>query len=534
MTAPERPRTPVGQGRDTVPATAQVLIIGAGPAGMAAAAEATRSSSHVVLVDAGPLTGGQYWRHRPADEAPDAPAPRWHHGWSTYRDLLSQLRSAQDAGRLQHLPSRHVTALDRRADGHWNVLTSATPESTREQRLETIVAETVVLCPGAYDRQLPVPGWTLPGVMAAGGIQAFIKVHERVPGRRVLLAGTGPFLLAAAASILQAGGEVAAICESADLTGWAPRGATAALVPSKGVEGAQYAALLARHRVPYLRRTVITDMIGTDRVEAVVTARCDQAGRPVAGTERQWAGIDLVGTGWGFTPQAELLVQAGAGTRMDVDDSLVGVVDADQASTVPGLFLAGEITGVTGAIGAVAEGRIAGRAAAARATGAADPEAGKRRAWVDAAARARHRAFAAAMHHAHPIPSGWSDLLEDDTVVCRCEEVTSGEVRRARDELGLFDPRSLKGSTRAGMGMCQGRVCGFAASCLSGEGEAAAAARPDTGRAEEKAEALRAAQAAAKRPFALPMPLGALAEAEEEGASGEGRQTPLDQSSARR
>jgi D-hydroxyproline dehydrogenase subunit alpha len=470
---------------------AAVVVIGGGPAGLAAAAEAARLCDDVVLIDAGPRLGGQFWRHGAKDELPGAPAPRWHHGWSTYQALRADVEAAVGAGRLRLLTSTHVTALDVRTDRGITAHLAPTPEDlSASPPPRSLEAGTVVLCPGAYDRQLPVPGWTLPGVMAAGGVQAFVKVQERAPGRRVLLAGTGPFLLAAAASVLEAGGEVVAICESGDLTGWIPRGICGALVPGKGLEGARYTALLARRRVPYLRRQVVSRILGEQRVEAVEISRADHRGAPRAGTARRLEGVDVVGLGWGFVPQAELLLQAGAATRLDVDGSLVGVVDADQASSVPGLFLAGEITGVTGASGAVAEGRLAGRAAAGRAVGRS-PGASRR----DLAARARHRLFARAMHHAHPAPDDWRDAADEDTVVCRCEEVTLGVLTAAREELHAEDPRTLKGVTRAGMGMCQGRICGAAMLCLG----AAASAH-------------EAARGVAGRPLALPLTVGALAE----------------------
>ena len=474
---------------------AEVAVIGAGPAGLAAAAEASRLSRSVVLIDAGPRVGGQYWRHRPQDAVPGAVAPRWHHGWSVFTSLREQVEDGVRTRRITHLPGTHVWGLGRLEGGGLALETAPTQESgSGQQRLRSLHADAVVLAPGAYDRQLPVPGWTLPGVMAAGGIQAFAKTQGLVPGRRILLAGTGPFLLAAAATALHAGAEVVAVCESSDLLGWVPRGASAALVPSKAAEGASYASLLARHRVPYLPRTVVTEVLGDQSVEAVRVARADSAGSPRPGTERLIDDVDLVGLGWGFVPQTELLLQTGARTRLDVDGSLVGVVDDAQGSSVPGLHLAGEITGVTGAVGAVAEGRIAGAAAAAHALGR--PISSNR---ASRAARARHRLFARAMHRAHPAPAGWQSWLREDTAVCRCEDVAYGRIREARDDLDLPDPRSLKGETRAGMGPCQGRICGFAMTCL-------AAASVDH---EE------AARQVSHRPLALPLTLGALMDGEQ-------------------
>ncbi|MDO5661104.1 MAG: NAD(P)/FAD-dependent oxidoreductase [Brachybacterium sp.] len=477
------------------PYRATVVVIGAGPAGLAAASAAARSGETVILLDAGARFGGQYWRHSAHEDAPGAPAPPWHHSWSTYTALRDQVHAAIGAGRLRHVASTQVYALSRSADGTFEVHTATVEEAgSGPQELAVVRAETVVLATGAYDRQLPVPGWTLPGVMAAGGVQAFIKVQHTVPGSRVLLAGTGPFLVAAASSVLSAGGTVVAVCESSDLTRWAPGGASAALIPSTWAEGAQYAAQLARHRVPYLRRRVVTEIRGRHRVESVLTQQVGPQGVPVPGTERIIENVDTVGLGWGFTTQSELMLQAGVDTRMDIDGSLVGVVDRYQASSVPGLYLAGEVTGVTGAVGAVAEGRIAGAAAAAHA--GAQPMHLRR---SDTLARARHRLFARAMHRAHPAPTGWEAWATHEMTVCRCEDVTYAEIIAAREDLALADPRSLKGETRAGMGPCQGRMCGFAVACIARSAQDAPVGLH---------ESVRQVSA---RPLSLPIALGALA-----------------------
>jgi thioredoxin reductase len=387
---------------------------------------------------------------------------------------------------------------------------------------------------GGYDRQLPVPGWDLPGVMAAGGIQATIKGSGVLPGRRVLLAGTGPFLLPVAANVLAAGGEVLAVCEAASLSGWIPNALTAAKVPSKGLEGAEYVRHLIRHRVPYLQRRVITAIHGSDGVNSVTTAKVDANGDVRPGTERVFVDVDIVGLGYGFTPQIELGVQLGLETRTDVDDSVVLVADERQASSRDGVYVAGEITGVGGSVLSVVEGGVAGRAAAARAvalrrgddasaTGpvaasaaasATGPTAGSAHAAgavtaegghpasgtdslptkAEARTMSRQRGFAAAMHTAHPVPPGWERRLTEDTLVCRCEEVPAGDILAAKDTALAQDARASKQVTRAGMGWCQGRMCGFATACLAASGAAS----------KEQMEAT------SKRPVSTPVTLATL------------------------
>ncbi|MDP5226534.1 MULTISPECIES: (2Fe-2S)-binding protein [Arthrobacter] len=472
--------------------TVDVAVVGAGPAGLAAAVAAAEAGAVVAVVDAGTQTGGQFWRHRP--ETGDAdPDGHGHHDWNTFLDLRRRFRAGIAAGRVHHLPGLQVWMASKNDVDGFTLRTTRTVVGG-EGVTPTVHAARLVLCPGGYDRQLPVPGWDLPGVMAAGGIQAFIKANGALPGKRFVVAGTGPFLLPVAANIAEAGGEVLAVLESSSLSKWFPHWKAAASVPGKALEGAEYAGIFARHRIPYKTRSIVTAVSGTDRVQTVSWAKADADGRAIPGTGGRYEDVDVIGFGWGFTPQMELPLSFGVQTRLDADGSLVAVVDERQESSVPGLFLAGEVTGVGGAVLAVLEGKAAG-------TAAADASAVVLPADVlpakEAARRDRHRRFAQAMHQAHPVPHAWQEWLTPETLVCRCEEVPVSEVTQARSTLGAEDSRSLKSFTRVGMGWCQGRVCGFAGSCLgAGPGEPAAAA---------------SLASAAKRPLAVPVPISELA-----------------------
>lgn len=494
----------------TATVSADVAVVGAGPAGLAAAVAAAESGAAVVLVDAGAQPGGQFWRHRPETVVPE-PDGRGHHGWKSYLDLRMRFDAARHQGLITYLPGLQVwmaqqTHPAQGDDAGFTLHTTPTVAVAEPGSggARTVVARRLVLCPGGYDRQLPVPGWDLPGVMAAGGIQAFIKANGILPGKRFVIAGTGPFLLPVAANIAEAGGKVLAVLESSSPTAWLPHLRAAAGVPEKAPEGAEYAAVFARHRIPYRTRSIVTGVLGsgvlgagvlgtgvlgTDHVSGVRTAKVDADGRVRPVTERMYEDVDVVGFGWGFTPQMELPLSFGVETRLDADGSLVGVVDERQQSSVPGLFLAGEVTGVGGATLAVLEGLAAGTAAAGTAAGAGTVLPDK--------TAARHRRFAEAMHRAHPVPAAWQDWLTPETTVCRCEEVTAGQITEARESLGARDARSLKSFTRAGMGWCQGRVCGFASACLgAGPGASPTAQSLST---------------VAKRPLAAPIGIGELA-----------------------
>jgi D-hydroxyproline dehydrogenase subunit alpha len=461
-----------------------VAVVGAGPAGLAAAVAAGESGLRVVLVDAGGRTGGQYWR-RPSDDAePDA----------RFADLQRRLRALGD--RVRHVSGQQVWFVEpgEPHDLHLSPTVDAAldvdvaPDADRAPA--RVTARTLVLCPGGYDRQLPVPGWDLPGVMAAGGVQALLKASGTLAGSRVVVAGTGPFLLPVAAGLVRAGAEVVALCEAGSPSGWARTPLGTAAVPGKAREAAAYAAVLARHRVRLRTRTVVTAVLGDEHVTGVRLGRLDRRGQ-LRGDAGE-VDADLVALGWGFTPSLELLTAVGAATRVD-DGSLVVVVDDGQRTDVPGVLAAGEATGVGGADLAVAEGELAGLSAA-RDAGCVVDEARVRS--LRRTVR-RHRAFAAAMHRAHPVPAGWREWLRPDTLVCRCEEVTAGEVRAACDDLGAADARTVKLLTRSGMGWCQGRVCGYATAAL-----AAPAGRTPS------ADDLRSV---ARRSLAAPVSLGELA-----------------------
>ncbi len=425
-----------------------------GRAGLAAAVHAAAGGLTVVLVDAGARPGGQFWRH-PAP-APGVDERAGQHDWHSFAALRTALRAHVDAGRVRYFARAQVALLEPGPP----FLLHLTPTTADAPAVPDVVAATdLILCPGGYDRQLPVPGWDLPGVMAAGGVQALLKGSLTLPGKRAVIAGTGPFLLPVATAFAAAGGAVVAVCEANSPVRWVSQAYRAAQAPAKGREALGYAAAFVRHRIPYRPRTVVTRVLGDREVRGAVLAKADGAGQPVPGTSREVA-ADLVAFGWGFTPALELPIATGARTRIDTDGSLVVAVDDQQRTSAAGVRVAGEATGVGGAALALAEGELAARSLVAERTG------GPLRAGALHRRIGRLRAFARAMHAAHPVPSGWTHWLTDDTLVCRCEEVPVAAVRDAVANLGAADPRTVRSLTRVGMGWCQGRICGAACSRL--------------------------------------------------------------------
>jgi len=308
------------------------------------------------------------------------------------------------------------------------------------------------LATGAHDRVLPFPGWDLPGVFSGGAAQALAKGERLAVGRRVIVAGAGPFLLPVAASLSGAGSTVLGVYEAnrapALVRGWLTRPWQLLPVAGKSVELAGYLAGHLRHRIPYRLGRMVVAAHGTDRLEAVTLSSVTADWTPVSGTERT-VEVDAVCVSHAFTPRLELAIAAGCALTAD---RFVGVDDR-QHTSVPGVYAVGEITSIGGADLAMAEGFIAGHVAAGGQV-TDDP--------VRRAVRRRRnfQGFARRIEAAHAIRAGWPKILTADTIVCRCEEVDFGTLRTTAESSGSRSLRALKLSTRAALGSCQGRVCG--------------------------------------------------------------------------
>lgn len=497
-----------------------LAVVGAGSAGLAGAVTASELGLSVALLDSSPQSGGQFYRH-PAPALGAVRPEALHHDWSAFSDLRRRL----GASTVDHLTGHHVWTVTKESgesgesggdggDGDtgegWTVHAITGADGT-EERPVRIRARAVLLATGAYERQLPFPGWTLPGVVGAGGAQAMLKSGLVLPGRRIVVAGSGPLLLAVASSLAAAGARVPAVVEAAGYLRYARSPRALVTNPAKAAEALVHGTALLRHRVRVLPRSAVTEVHGADRVEAVTVSRLDGDWAPVPGTGRRIA-CDALAVGHGLVPQIELATALGCATRALPDGTLGLALSELQETSVAGLWAAGEAGGVGGAELARTEGELAGRAIAARLRGrradpAPDRGVGPGRAGELRRRRDRMRAFADVMSAAHAPGPGWPAWLEDETDVCRCEEVTAGRVREAVSDLGARDARTVKLLTRAGMGWCQGRMCGTAVACL--------AARGDT--PEPPAE---------RRPFAVPVPLATLAALDEQAVEPAAEQAP--------
>lgn len=459
-----------------------VLVVGGGPAGLAATAAALDRGASVTLVDGGLRLGGQLLR-QPVVDSDDSACPGAPFGPS----LPARLDRISGHPRLAVLTGNSVWSISRHP--------SDTPAITA--RLEGGVvcrASAVVLATGASELLLPFRGWELPGVVSAGAGQSLLKAHHQLIGRRVVVAGSGSFLLPVAAGLAGAGAHVLAVLEALPLARATMMAPALARHPVKLAEATRYAAALARRRVRVRYGYAVVRCEGETAVERAVLARVDRAWRPVPGSE-EILELDAVCVSFGFVPRLELARQLGVGERASARHPAVSVAcDSNMATSVPGVFAAGELTGVAGGEAAELEGALAGHAAADHC--GLEP-AGLPAAVVRLRRRLqRARDFADRLESVYRLGGGepWASMqwAGDDTVVCRCEDVTLATVRSAIGA-GARSLRELRGLTRCGMGYCQGRTCGpILQLALAGE----------TGLALDRCGDLH------RRPVAVPVPLG--------------------------
>ncbi len=415
-----------------------VLIVGAGPAGIAAAGVLAQHGVRPVLLDENATPGGQVWR-RLRDEA--ALDTLLGGEAAHYRRIHAQFAALRPV--IEYRPGTLAWAID---GGTLHIAGDGRAEALRFTRL--------ILATGATDRTLPLPGWTLPGVFTLGGAQALLKGQGCAIGRRVVFCGASPLLYIAALQYVRMGVTVAAVLDTTPLHRKlmaAPRLLADARTLWRGV---QAMAALRRRGVPIRSGVRLRQFVGEQRVQGVAF---DTGGQTVT------IGCDAVATGFGLKPETQLAELAGATLRFDpASRQFLPAADAD-GRCADALYVAGDGGAIGGADAAEASGALAAYAALADAGVA-----------VDARARAalrrevqRRRRFQRGLADAFAWPAHWIAALPDATLLCRCEAITAGELREAvRRDLGVREVNRGKALTRCGMGRCQGRFCGLAAAEL--------------------------------------------------------------------
>jgi len=463
----------------------EVAVVGAGPGGLSAALAAAQAGAQVTLIDGYGRPGGQYFR-QPAAEL------RTRQRMRHQREGEALWEKALGAG-VRFLPETVVWGA---FEG--NLLALHGPHTPAH-----VQARAIILATGAYDRPVAFPGWTLPGVMTAGAAQALLKQQRILAGKRILLAGTGPLQVVLAADLVRAGASVVAILEGSRFFAKVVRQAGALWGQwQRLAEGLGSRLTLLRQGVPFRPGWGIVAAHGTEQVESATIARLDSQWRHIPGSQETLT-CDTLCLGYGFIPSNTLSRLLGA--KQEWRPELGGEVpwrDIDMQTSVSGVYAVGDGAGVGGGPLAMLEGQIAGIAGAAQTGhGAGEVEKTIRHLAPILARERRFQRMYAALFTPGPGLYEWS---RDDTVLCRCEEVTRADVRKAL-ALGADSANEVKAIIRCGMGDCQGRMCShLVAHCIARE----------TGRPVAEVGLYR------PRPPIFPVPVLALDRQLEEIASG--------------
>ncbi len=431
---------PAGDTTEVERLAPDVLIVGSGPAGLTAALAAQSCGLDVLLVDERTSLGGQYFK-------PLAPSHRFVPPASADEQFRTG-RQLTDAVTASAITCRTGTTVW----GAWHPLELAAFSGNRSLLM---APKRLILATGAFERAMPIPGWTLPGCMTSGAAQMLVRSNRVSPGRKVVVSGNGPLNLQVAAELV-AGGVDVTVAEASNP--FAPRRFSSLLGmavadPRLAADGVNLAARL-RNRILYSAAAIAVH--GTDAVSAVTLARIDHDGKPVPGTDRT-IDADAVCLGYGFWPSNEIARALGCRHEFDPAGMPRPHRDENCQSSVNGVYIAGDSAGLGGAKAAMQEGAVAGYEAARSLLGTLPPLAESK--LTDARSRLhRQSRFQRHLWRAFARPQGWLRLATDETEICRCEGVTLGRIRSAIEQ-GAGAIGSLKRETRAGMGPCQGRYC---------------------------------------------------------------------------
>lgn len=424
-----------------IPEAYDIVIIGAGPSGIGAAAELAEYSLKVLLIDENNRIGGPIWRkpaYEPADRFKGTQVP----GMQMDRvaaALNNNLHIATPACVLGIFPEKYILL------------------STSEEGVKEIKARRIVFATGAREKVRPFKGWTLPGVMTLGATQLLLKYYGVLASSETLIAGTGPLIYLLSSQIIDSGGRVTSVLD---------RSSSAALfnaIPlmagqlQKVGQGLLALSRLIRKRVSIKHRMQVVEVRDNDSCLEVIAAKITPGGTTVPGSQKRYE-TRMLACGNGFAPNIELPQLAGCDLTYAADmGGWVVNVNASMETSVSGIFAAGEITGIAGGDKALIEGRLAAWSIL-RQFGIFNAKKHRTRLTELLTKRKRYLRFGEFLNRQWTIhPLEWNDI-DDETTICRCEDITMGAIR-GRIMAGITSASDLKRATRCGMGNCQGRTC---------------------------------------------------------------------------
>jgi hydrogen cyanide synthase HcnB len=415
----------------------QAVIVGAGPAGIRAAQTLVKHGVRPVVLDEAPRWGGQIYRQPPS-------------GFERSKKVLYGFEAGR-ADAVHRAMADILTQIDYRPDTLVWGAEGGCLDLLHQGKMSTVPYQQLIAATGATDRVLPFAGWTLPGVFTLGAAQVALKFQGCAIGSNVVFAGTGPLLYLIAYQYAKAGAKVAAVLDTAS---WGDKiAATPGMLrqPALLAKGLYFLARLRAHGVPVHQGVKLLGATGCTRVTGLQFS---------AGEHQHDIRCDAIGFGYALRSETQLADLLGCGFSYDgLQRGALPVRDKAGRSSVAGVYLAGDGAGIMGADAAEWAGERAALALLADAGHSVDTS----RCAVLENQLAGTAAFREALERAFPFPEDWAADAPDDLVICRCEDITAGQLRRCVADTGAHEMNRLKALTRAGMGRCQGRTCGVAA-----------------------------------------------------------------------
>lgn len=437
-----------------------LAVIGGGPAGIAAALQAASAGIKVALIDDGDLLGGHFYKLPP----------------TTINFRLSSLQKKKQAEIDMLIAALERTQIELfQGVQVWGIFNhegktiNGMVSENETFRIAihpavnpwgVIEARSIILAPGVYDRPIPFPGWELPGVVTPGAVQVQLEKQALLPGKKVLVAGSGPLQLIVAAELLGFGVDVVAVLDTSSFfEGWQTiLGALGGLI-SRLSEGMQAGLTLMRHRVPILFRHAVFRAIGDlqNGVQGVVYGKIDANGKPLEHTTQQTE-VDTICCAYGFSPAIALSLHIGCKHEFDHQlGTWKPYYDGRLQTSVNGVYVAGDVTMVGGKPLANLQGKWAA-ISVLEDLGVWSTEHGTgERAKLQPAIN-REEKFARWLWTRYRVLPGLFEIADEDTLICRCEGVRKADIQSGLED-DAMDLFGIKLRTRLGMGQCQGRYC---------------------------------------------------------------------------
>lgn len=416
------------------------VIVGAGPAGIRAAQTLVEHGLRPTVIDESPRAGGQIYRQPPPNFQR---TPRQLYGFESEAAKAVHAALAQIAERIDYRPCELVWGADAQALDLWN---------SNQQTFSRVPWQQVIIATGATDRILPFPGWTLPGVYSLGGAQVALKYQGCAIGSQVVLAGSGPLLYLLAWQLKKAGVYLCAVLDYADFPQQIAALPALGRAPKVLMKGLYYLAWLRSQGVALYSGARLHSAVGDTQVSGL---RWHRKGQP---DKLHQIDCDAVAFGYGLRSETQLADLLGCEFDYSPRQHAWLARQSQGLSSRPGVYLAGDGAGILGAAAAELSGERAALLLLQQ-----------RNITIDLARLAainrrldRLNHFANGLDNAFPFPADWAEQVPDDTVICRCEQISAGEIRHTVAASGCREINQLKSLCRSGMGRCQGRMCGIA------------------------------------------------------------------------